>query len=246
MSLEELLTDTLHAADGYDASPDLFAKVQRSIEEDRAHRHRVRAVISWLALGALVITGYVLAAIRTDNGQVDMSYTSLEVLVTTVMVVVVVVMGPAIRRFGRTYERAVFAGSPETGTQVLTLLDIAYYLIFGGYIVMSLMFEPPQDLAWPDREFSDMLVFEAVRLGGLLLLMGVLHVALLIALPVVGLVHSANLRRARIAAGATSEDPTAVKVDRGIGVGVWIVAAVVVLQLVIGLIGVLVGIGAGG
>ena len=42
MTLEQVLSATLHSADDYDPSPDLFAKVQRSIDEDRAHRRRFR------------------------------------------------------------------------------------------------------------------------------------------------------------------------------------------------------------
>ena len=76
--------------------------------------------------------------------------------------------------------------------------------------------------------------------------MGVLHVALLLALPIVGLVHSANLRRARIAAGATSNDDVAAKIDRGVTVGTWVVAAYVLFQMVVAVLGVLLGLGMGG
>jgi hypothetical protein len=246
MTLEQLLTDTLHSADDYAPSPDLFAKVQRSIEEDNARRGRLRRTIIRFGAAVAAVAVFLLATVRVESGQVEMSFTSLELLVTAVMVAIVAVMGPAIRRFGETYERAVFASNPDTGTQVLRLLDVAYYLIFGAYIVMSLMFEPPQDLSLLDRQFTDQLLFEAERLGGLLLVMGVLHVGLLIALPVVGLVHSANLRRARIAEGATSDDKVAAKTDRGVTLGVWVVAAYVLLQMVVAVLAVLVGLGMGG
>ena len=246
MTLDQLLTDTLHTADDYAPSPDLFDKVQRSIEEDNAHRDRIRRRMPWFAAAVAAVTVFLLATVRVESGQVEMSFTSLELLVTAVMVATVAVMGPAIRRFGETYERAVFASNPDTGTQVLRLLDVAYYLIFGAYIIMSLMFEPPQDLSLFDRQFTDQLLFEAKRLGGLFLLMGVLHVGLLIALPVVGLVHSANLRRARIAEGATSDGNVAAKIDRGVTVGVWVVAAYVLFQMVVAVLGILVGLGLGG
>jgi len=246
MSLEQLLTDTLHAADDYAPSPDLFAKVQRSIEEDNAHKRRIRRIVLWFVAAVAVVIVFLVATVRVDGGQVDMSFTGLELLVTAAMVAIVAVMGPAIRRFGQTYERAVFAGNPEAGTQVLRLLDIAYYLIFNAYIVMTLMFEPPRDLPPFDRQFADTLLFEAERLGGLLLLVGVLHVALLLALPIVGLVHSANLRRARMAAGATSDDPVAAKIDRGVTVGTWVVAAYVLFQMVVAVLGILLGLGMGG
>lgn len=246
MSLERQLTDTLHTADDYIPSPDLFAKVQRSIEEDNAHRRRIRSAILWLAAAIAGVIAFLLATVRVESGQVDMSFTSLELLVTVVMIAIVAVMGPAIRRFGQTYERESFAANPETGTQVLRLLDIAYYLIFGAYIVMTLMFEPPRNLSFLDRQFADTLLFEAERLGGLLLLMGLLHVMLLLALPVVGLVHSANLRRVRITNGATSDDDVAAKIDRGVTVGTWVVAASVLFQMVVAVLGVLIGLGMGG
>jgi hypothetical protein len=246
MSLEQLLTDTLHTADDYAPSPDLFVKVQRSIAEDDAYRRRIRSAIRWVGIAVAAIVAFLLVTVRVENGRVDMSFTSLELLVTAVMIVIVSVMGPAIRRFGQTYERAAFVGNPETGTHVLRLLDIAYYLIFGAYIVMTLMFEAPQDLPPIDRQFTDVLLFEALRMGGLLLLMGLLHVVLLLALPVVGLIHSANLRRSRIAAGASSNDAVAAKIDRGVTVGVWIVAGYVLFQMVVGVLGIVLGLGMGG
>jgi hypothetical protein len=246
VSLEQLLTDTLHTADEYEPSPDLFAKVQRSIEEDNAHRRRIRMTMLWLVVAIAAVSMFLLATVRVEGGQVDISFPALELLVTAVMIAIVAVMGPAIRRFGRTYERVAFAVSPETGTQVLRLLDIAYYLIFGAYIVMTLMFEPPRNLAISDRQFADTLMFETERLGGMLLLMGVLHIGLLLALPVVGLVHSANLRRARISAGGTGEDEMAVKIDRGITVGTWVVAAIVLFLMVVVVLAVVLALGIGG
>ena len=246
MNLERLLTDTLHTADDYVPSPDLFAKVQRSIEEDAAHRRRVRNTILWFVAAVAAVIVFLAATVRVESGQVEMSFSSLELLVTAVMVAIVAVVGPAIRRFGQTYERAAFAGNPDTGTQVLRLLDIAYYLIFGAYIVMTLMFEPPQDLSSIDRQFTDALLVEAERVGGLLLLMGLLHVVLLLALPIVGLVNSANQRRGRIAEGATSDDDLAARIDRGVTVGAWVAAAYVFFQMVVVVLGILLGLGMGG
>lgn len=242
MTFEQLLTETLHSADDFAPSPDLFAKVQRSIGDDQAFRRRRLRVAAAAAISLVAMAAYVALTVDIVDGVAAMSFTALEILVTVVMVGLVIVMGPAIRRFGEMYEHSVFAGNPETGTQVLRLLDIAYYLIFGAFTLMTLMFEPPMELPFWDREFIDQLASQAVRLGGLLMLMGVLHVLLLISLPVVGLVHMANERRARLADGAVSTDPLAAKTDRGIGIAVWIAGAVVLLQLlgvVLALIGIL-------
>ncbi len=229
MTVEQLLIDALHAADDYQPSPDLFAKVQRSIEEDAAHRRRVRLVLGGVATGMLAIGGYLALTVDVVAGDVTMAFTALEILVTAVMIVIVAVVGPAIRRFGELYERAAFRGSAATGTAVLRLLDIAYYLIFTAYIVMSLVFDPT--LAF-DAGLAAQLRGELDRVAGLLLLMGVLHVGLLLALPLAGLVHTANEWRMRIAAGARSSDKLAARVDKVITVVAWVVAILVVLQLV--------------
>ena len=250
MTLEQLLTDTLHTADDFSPSPDLFAKVQRSIKEDRAHRRRVRVVLAWVAAAVVAVAAYVAATIETTTSffhtGYEIPFRPLAFLTTAVMVTIVVVMGPAIRRFGETYEREVFAGSPETGTQVLKLLDIAYYLIFGAFILMTLFFEPPSELEPWVRQFPDHLYFEMSRLGGLLLAMAVLHIVLLLSLPVVGLIHSANLRRARIADGAVSTDALADRLDKAISVGAWLAALLILAPLVLAVLGAIIGLGAGG
>lgn len=251
MTFEQLIGETLHAADDYAPSDDLFAKVQRSIVEDQAHRRRVTKVLLALATAAAGLAVYLVVTVSVTDGEVTMPFGALELLVTLMMVGIVVAMGPAIRRFGETYEQTVFAGSPEAGAQALRLLDVAYYLIFGAYIVMTLLFEQPT----PDFVLGQTLtpsifwygvLTEVQRLAGLLLLMGVLHVTLVVSLPVIGLVHAANQRRARIAHGAESSDPLAVKADRGVTIGVWIVAGVVLFQLLSGVLGLIVLLGAGG
>lgn len=229
MTVEQLIGDALHAADSYQPSPDLFAKVQRSIEEDAAHRKRLRFVLAWLGGGVLAVLAFLAATVDFAGGSVSMSFTALEVLVTALMVVIVAVMGPAIRRFGELYERAAFGANADTGSAVLRLLDIAYYLIFSAIIVMSLVFDPPLVLG---LDFATHLHDQLIRLGGLLLLMGILHVGLLVALPVAGLVHTANERRIRIAAGHDSTDHVAAQVDKVITVVAWVAAIMVVLLLV--------------
>jgi hypothetical protein len=246
MTFEQLLTDTLHSADDFAPSGDLFAKVQRSIEEDQAHRVRRRNTFIAVAAALAAIVLYLLAVVDIVDGVVTMSFPALEILVTAIMTGIVVAMGPAIRRFGETYERAVFPGSPETGRQVLKLLDIAYYLIFGAFILVTLMFEPPQNIPFWDRELTDQIMFQFARLGGLLLLMGALHVVLLISLPVIGLVDAANRRRERIADGAESTDLLAAKTDKGITFAVWIIAGLILLEVVGAVLALIAIIGASG
>jgi hypothetical protein len=228
MTFEQLVGEALHAADDYEPSPDLFAKVRRSIDEDKAHRQRLRGVIAWLGGGVAALLVYLVLTVDVVDGSVSMSFRSLEILVTPVMVTLVVVLGPAIRRFGETYERDVFSAGPETGARVLQLLDIAYYLVFGAYTLMTLFFDPGLEVG---GTLADWVRVELVRLGGLLLMMGLLHVALVLALPIAGLVFSANQRQMRLAAGAVSTDPGVDRIDKVITFGAWIIAGLVVLQL---------------
>ena len=242
MTFEQLVGDALHAADDYEPSPDLFAKVQRSIDEDAAHRLRVRRAVTWLSAAVAAVLGYLALTVDVVDGSITMSFRALETLVTGVMIALVAVLGPAIRRFGETYEQAVFSAGPETGARVLRLLDIAYYLVFGAYILMTLVFDPKLEFG---GTLADWIRAEMVRLGGLLLIMGVLHVVLLLALPIAGLVFSANQRQMRLAEGRAATDPTAGRIDRVITIGAWIVAGLVVLQM-LGIVFNIVLLGAGG
>lgn len=243
MTFEQRLGDALHAADAYEPSPDLFAKVQRSIEEDALHRRRVRRGLGWTGLSGILVAAYLVLTVRISDGAVSMSFRALELLTTLLMIGMVVVLGPAIRRFGETYERDVFRSAPEVGSNVLRLLDISYYLIFGSFIVMTLVFDPQLQF---DPNLAGWIRGELDRIAGLLLLMGLLHLALVIALPVVGLVHSANERRRRMAAGEESSDVGADRIERAITIAAWVIAAVVVIQLIFLVLGGVLALGAPG
>jgi hypothetical protein len=108
----------------------------------------------------------------------------LELLVAAVLVAIVLVLGPLIKRFGRTYAGDVFRANPRTGKSYLILMDVAYYLIFGAYVLFTLRFEPAG--GWGDTVSPAQLQAATVRIGGILLLMGVLHGASVLGLPVVG------------------------------------------------------------
>jgi len=240
MTFEQLVGDALHAADDYQPSPDLFAKVRLSIDEDAAHRARVRRTALWAFAGLIAVLAYLVVTVEVAGGTVSMSFRSLELLVTGLMIVALIVVGPAIRRFGKTYESDVFSASPETGRDVLRLLDFSYYLIFTAYILMSLEFGPSADLG---SDLAGWVRLEALRLGGLFMLMGVLHIVLLLALPIVGLVFAANQRRARIAFGYESTDAVVDRIDRAITVAAWVVAGLAVLQLLFGVVNVFIVLG---
>jgi len=108
----------------------------------------------------------------------------LESVITLVLVAVVLVLGPLIKRFGRSYAADVFRGNPRTGKSYMVLMDIAYYLIFTAYILFTANFEP--DTGWAATVNAAQVEGSLVRLGGMLLVMGVLHGLNVLSLPVIG------------------------------------------------------------
>lgn len=240
MTFEQRVEGALRAADRFEPSPDLFAKVRQSIQDDETHRARVRRVLFWIGLALVLVVAYLLLTVDVDDGVWTMPYLALELLVLSIMVATVVVIGPSIRRFGETFEQAVFGDVPRTGADVLRLLDIAYYLIFGAFTLMTMSFAPPFDIG---DTLIDWISWAQLRLGGLLLMMGVLHVMLVLALPLVGLVHSANRRRIRMAHGGRSTDRLLDKVDSAITAVIWVLVVLAMIQFLPLLIGLVTGIG---
>ena len=69
-------------------------------------------------------------------------------------------------------------------------MDIAYYLIFGAYILFVIKWEP--DTEWADEVNAAQLQASVVRLGGMILLMGLLHGLNVLSLPLIGRVFTLN------------------------------------------------------
>jgi hypothetical protein len=143
---------------------------------------------------------------------VNVDWWILELIVTVVLVVVVLVLGPLIKRFGRSYAADVFRANPRTGKSYMVLMDIAYYLIFTAYILFTATFQPPR--AWDATVNAAQIEDSLVRLGGMLLLMGVLHGMNVLSLPVIGRLLGFGRDFARAAAapppgGGAVQDPAA-------------------------------------
>jgi nitrate/nitrite transporter NarK len=119
-----------------------------------------------------------------------MEWWILEIIVAVVMILIVVVLGPLIKRFGRGYAADVFRANPRTGKNYLVLMDIAYYLIFGSYVLFTVHFAP--DTGWDDQVNANQLQASFVRIGGMLLLLGLLHGFNVLTLPVIGRLFSLN------------------------------------------------------
>lgn len=196
-TLEERIHDALaEEARTSPPSPDLFARVVRSIEEDRAHRRRVRrTVLGWTlvpaALAALVFT-----LTPQDKEGFLMPWWIVEVATNLALLAIALWLGPFIKRFGRAYAADVFHDNPLTGKSYIVLTDIVYYLIFSAYIMFTVHFAPALD--W-GSEYSGLLTaaqltFEVARVGGILLIIGILHGLNIVLMPVLGRLFSLNRR----------------------------------------------------
>ena len=112
-----------------------------------------------------------------------MSWWVIELITNVVLVAILVILGPLIKRFGRAYAGDVFRANPRTGKSYLVLMDVAYYLIFTAYILFTIRFEPQP--SW-ESSVAAQLQDEVVRVAGMLLLMGILHGLNVLSLPLIG------------------------------------------------------------
>lgn len=221
MTLDDLIRESLGEIDGYEPNPDLFARVQSSIAEATADRRRI---LRWAAsifslVGLLGVT--VAVSSQSVEGDLVMSPVTWELVVTTLLVSVVVALGPLLRRFGRILVEDAFRAHRTTADRFLTLLDVSFYLVFAAYILLTTTFanaENPMSLL---ALVSD----SAPRVAGLLLLMGVLHTVTIFAIPVVGLLFTSSWRNGHDTALIQSGREAA-RIERTVGFIMW--AAIVV------------------
>ena len=153
-ALEQRLLGALHAtAVAVEPSGDLWSRVLHSIDEDRRHRRRVIAVIAGsLAVVTLAVVA-VLLSLEEQPTASSLGYRvgwwQLEIIESAVLITVIAGMAPAIRRFGRGYADDLFPRGDTTGDRLVTLLDVAYLLIFAGYLLVSAEFTKPHAyLSW--------------------------------------------------------------------------------------------------
>jgi hypothetical protein len=188
MNVEQRLVDALRSAEHIEPSPDLWMRVVHSIEEDRLHRRRVLSSV--LATAATLVGLGVVGVIGLTDGiggrQVRVAV--MELIETVALVVLVVVLGPAIRRFGRGYAADLWPAAKGLAAALLRLLDVAYLLVFSGYILLS----AELDVARSDVLVADQIRHAAERIGGLLLVMGLLHALTIMVLPVVALISNST------------------------------------------------------
>ena len=174
------------------ASPDLFARVVDSIADDRVRRgRRARVVAVGLFVVVAVIT-LLLTLFPHPNGDLMLPWWTLELATNAVLVALAFWLGPFIKRFGRAYAADVFHDNPMTGKSYIVLTDIVYYLIFAAYVLFTVSFEPAD--SWGLYVNAAQVKDECMRLGGILLIIGILHGANLVLLPVLGRLFSMNRR----------------------------------------------------
>jgi hypothetical protein len=184
--LEARLRDALYAeAQQVHESPDLFARVTGSIEDEARRRswRRRMAAITGTTLAACA--ALVAAVSDFHEGELFMDWWILELLTTGVLVALVIVLGPFIKRFGKSYAAEVFRANPSTGKSFIVLMDFAYYLIFGAYVLFTVILHRPEAW-WSEAANANQLKDETMKVAGILLLMGVLHGVNLLLLPTIG------------------------------------------------------------
>ena len=197
-------------------NPDLFARVTRSLGDARERRRfRIRLACGLVGFVAL-LAALALALSDFDNGRFTMPWWVIELITNIVLIAIAVALGPFIKRFGRSYAADVFRANPRTGKSYLVLTDVAYYLIFTSFVLFTVTFVEPSD--WVDSTGAQ-LKHEVARVGGILLIMGVLHAANVVALPIIGGLLSSN---APYEARASSVPPPSELIMPPLGPGTWI------------------------
>ena len=198
--VEEQLRGALRAgAAALDESPDLFARVRLSIEEDRRLRQRRERAVAVVACIVGAVAAVVAAVADHREGELLMDWWTLELITTGVLVGIALWLGPLIKRYGKSFAADVFRANPRTGKSFIVLTDFAYYLIFFSYILFTVSFEPKG--GWDETVNAQQLQHETARIGGILLIIGLLHGVNLLFLPVMGRLLTLNRRLDEMAGG---------------------------------------------
>lgn len=190
MNVEQRLIEVFRTSAVAEPEPDLWNRVVHSIEDDRRHRRRVVRTASIMLASLAAVVAVVVASIEDGNFGRYVHRPTMEVVEVLVLTILLLALGPAIRRFGRGYASDMWPAGASLPRALLRLLDIAFYLVGAGYILLSTRFEFADGLL--DDRFAEQLNEATIRIGGLLLLSGVLHATTLFVLPIVALVDNST------------------------------------------------------
>lgn len=197
MTLEDRLRDAFAALDAVEPSPDAVERIERAVEQDASAR---RWTVLIVVIGSTVATALVGSMLWLLQGGTDMPWWILELITTAVLFGLALFLGPFIRRFGKSYVGDVFRANPRTGKSFILLMDVAFYLIFAAYILMTATFEARGEwFVFDGTSFeatvgAAQLQWETLRVGGILLIVGVLHAVNVVILPAIGRLFTLNLR----------------------------------------------------
>lgn len=201
--LERLLSEALHDAGTHVVpSEDLFSRIRSGIADDRIRRRRRRTRASGGAAAAVAAS--IVALLTLTQGDPDMSWWILELVVFGLLVALALFLGPFIKRFGRSYAADVFRSNPATGKSFIVLTDFAYYLIFSAYILFTTQIERPSN--WGTSVGPEQIENSIIRVGGILLIIGLLHGVNLLVLPIIGRLLTLNRRLDQQMREAASRD----------------------------------------
>ena len=191
--LETRLHDALGDAGAHtQPSPDLFARVVGSIADDRTRRRHVRTVALLWAGGVTLTALLTVTLTPIDEEGLHMPWWILELATNLALVAIAIWLGPFIKRFGRAYAADVFHDNPLTGKSYIVLTDIVYYLIFTAYILFTIRVDAPA--YYGGDVHPDLVKVELVRIGGILLIIGILHGLNIVIMPMLGRLFSLNRR----------------------------------------------------
>jgi hypothetical protein len=181
--LERRLADAMESVRTAPPTPDLLDRIESAVEEDERRRRRLRRGIAWVTTGVVALIALITWILERG---VDMDWWILEVVTTAILFALAFLLGPFIRRYGKSYVADVFSDNPGTGRSFIVLTDVAYYLIFSAYILLTTSFQ--QKTAWGifGRVTAEQMQHEVARVGGILAIIGVLHAINLLVLPLVG------------------------------------------------------------
>ena len=193
IAVEDRLRAALRAGTAaVEDTPDLFARVLLSIDDDRLRRQRRARAFSIIACLVGATGALIVAVTEPREGKLLMDWWILEVMTTVLLLALALWLGPFIKRFGKSYAADVFRSNPRTGKSFILLTDIAYYLIFLSYVLFTVSYEPRP--GWSETVNAQQLQFETARVAGILLIIGLLHGINLLALPVMGRLLTLNRR----------------------------------------------------
>ena len=130
----------------------------------------------WLA-GRRLVTAAVRGTHPERKEGLHMPWWILEVGTNLALLAIALWLGPFIKRFGRAYAADVFHDNPLTGKSYIVLTDIVYYLIFAAYILFTVHVAPQRSWqnAITELVTAEQVTFELGRIGGILLVIGILH-----------------------------------------------------------------------